>query len=380
MASSPRIEFALVASVNGMRFDRERPEGIEFNRAQEENLRIKLLPRDPAEDATGHQSGLECKAYSSLPATEEQIAFVSAYNGGRVMLRIADGIELPYCLNEEELITKDGAFKKTFHPRRYLCPADIVELIETAESRLSQHVGRFLKLIRWRQGVDAPGEIVNSCTLYWRVGGSVYPIAPLPGGGPSNAIEISTLLGVHWDDEDIANIRDLWLDQCKVEPLGHELIREAGQLMAKSPRSAILIMVAALETAVKTHVSRVAPDTAWLMQELPSPPIFKILKDYVPAMHMDRGKDLDFWEILKPSIKRVQQLIEVRNKVAHTGNIPENAGSLRDALLLISDLLYVLDVLEGNEWAKTQVSYPIRKALGWPGPKHGRMKFSMQTV
>ena len=378
MTKTPRIEVALVALVNGMRFDRERPEGIEFDPESGDGLRFKLLPRNSTEDATGHRTGLECKAYASLPATEEQLAFVSAYNDRGVMLRVADDIELPYCCKDEELISADGAFKESFHPRRYFCPNDIVELIETAETRLGQHVNRFLKLIRWRQGVDAPGEVVEHRTLYWKVGGSEYPIAPLQGGGPSDAIEVPCLLGIHWDGEHVANLRELWSHEFKDEPLGHELVREARELMEESPRSSILIMTAALETAVKTHVSRIAPDTAWLMQELPAPPIFKILRDYVPAIHAARGKDMAFWEILKSSITQVKKLIEVRNKVAHTGIIPDGAGSLRDAIQLVSDLLYVLDVLEENEWAKTQVSYPIRKALGWPAPNDGRISLRIQ--
>jgi hypothetical protein len=375
-----KVEFALVAHLNGIKFDRARPEGIEFDAKSEDGLRFKLLPRDPEKDGEGHRCGIECKAFASLPATEEQVAFVSAYNDRNVMLRVAEEIELPYCKQEEELIDKNGGFKNSFHPRRYFCPTDIIDLIETAESQLALKVNRFLKLLRWRQGVDAPCRIVEHCALYWKVGGTEYPLAPLPGGSPADAIEVPCLHGIHWDHEHIEGLRELWSDDSIEEPLGHELVREAWDVMSGSPRSSILIMTAALETAVKMHISRVAPDTVWLMQELPAPPIFKVLRDYIPSLHKTRGKNMDFWEVLKPSIKQAQKLIEVRNKVAHTGSISDGDFSLRDALQIVSDLLYILDVLEGNDWAKTQVSPPIRRALGWPPPKDGRMTLSIQMA
>lgn len=76
---------------------------------------------------------------------------------------------------------------------------------------------------------------------------------------------------------------------------------------------------------------------------------------------------------VKPFIKKVQKLIELRNKVAHTGKIPEDAAPIHDNLELVSDLLYLLDVLAGHDWAKSLASHELRKALDWPNPTHGRI-------
>ncbi len=80
---------------------------------------------------------------------------------------------------------------------------------------------------------------------------------------------------------------------------------------------------------------------------------------------------------MKPFIKKAQELTEVRNKVAHTGKIPENAGPIYYNLVLVSDLLYLLDVLSGHEWAKSLVSYELRKALDWPYPTYDRITVTM---
>ena len=382
MDSQSTVEFVLIGEVRGMHLDPDQLGGIEFDTGSEDGLRIKLLPPNKEKNANYCSEGLVFKTWASIPATEEQVAFVREYNDHDVMLRVTDDISLPYFRNGEIRLGKDGGFDKSFHPRRYLCPSDIVTLIERAESHLWEETNRFLKLLRWRQGVDSPNEMIENTSLYWKAAAGAeegnFPLAPLSGGGPSNVIEMHNVRWIHWAEQDKADLQMLWLNPQTTEPLGHELIREAGTLVAGSPRSAILIMTAALETAVKMHIGRVAPDTAWLMEELPAPPIFKILRDYIPTIHQSRGLDMTFWEVLRPVVKRTQKLVEVRNKVAHTGKIPEIADSIHDDLQLVSDLLYILDVLEGQEWAKTQVSDSIRKALEWPDPENGRIIVRMQ--
>jgi len=197
-----------------------------------------------------------------------------------------------------------------------------------------------------------------------------YPCAPLPGA--TYELSVPGLMGIQWDEHYKSEIFDLWNTPETVEPLGHALLREAASVSNESPRSSILIMTAALETAVKMHISKLAPDTAWLMEEIASPPIFKILRDYIPMLHARRGKDVSYWPLLRPLIGRVQKLIEVRNKVAHTGRIPSDADTIYNNLQLVCDFLYILDVLDGMEWAKTLVSKNVGDLLNWPKPRNGR--------
>jgi hypothetical protein len=374
MTDYSQIKFLLVSHVEGMYFNPLRAEGLEFTPAGDNNLRFVLRPADPERDACGTWGGLECKAYTASPATKDQAIFVDSYNKHKVMHRVADGISLPFKPQNEILIAEDGSCKEGFRPRRYLFPADISQLIEAAEAHLAVQTDRFLKLLRWRQGIDGPGEGVKHRSLYWRVGEGDYPIAPR-GGDPSHEVTLNGMCGIQWDDEHFTGLQELWEMKDVTEPLAHTLVREAATLASESPRSSILIMTAALETAVKMHISDIAPDTAWLMEESPSPPIFKILRDYLPLIYRAHGKELDFWDKVKPFIKKTQKLIEIRNKVAHTGRIPEDAGPIQDDIKLVLDLLYLLDVLNGMEWAKTLASHELRQALGWPTPKD--LKFTV---
>lgn len=378
MNEDSQIHFALVAHVEGLHFQPHKPEGIEFVPSCDCDLRFLLKPRDSAEDGSGHRMGLECKVYATYPAASEQADFVDAYNN-QLMVRVADGTKLPLLSRGgETLIAVDGSFEKNYHPPRCLCPEDILELIRRAEGELSLKVDRLLKLLRWRQGIDAPGEMIAHRCLYWKVAEGDYPIAPLDGGN-SREFEVPAMFGIHWGEQNKDELDELWCASDQMEPLGHALLREAATLYTDSPRSSILIMTAALETATKMHISHIAPDTSWLMEEVASPPIFKILRDYIPKLHTSKGRNMDFWNEIKPLIKKSQKLVEIRNKVAHTGRIPDDAGQIQDHLGVVADLLYILDVLAGHEWAKSLVSHSLRKSLDWPPPKEGRMTVKIKV-
>lgn len=353
-------------NVSGMFLQNIGPEGLEFSPKDEKDLRFIIKPLAPylEEDASAYRRELICKVLKSYPATKDQLSFVSSFNKDRVMLRTADDIILPF----GELIAEDGAIDPHFTPTRNLCPSDIGSLLENVESELSSKANRILELLRWRQFCVAPVEVQSHGSLYWKVGEGDYPFAP-PKKHINREVTIQMMKGIHWSNEHSNDLQELWEREDCMEPLGHTLLREASMLALESPRSSILIMTAALETAVKMHISKISSDTAWLMQEIQSPPIFKILRDYIPQIHKKHGNELKFWDNVKPSIKKVQNLIEVRNKVAHTGKIPNDAESLETYLKVVSDFLYLMDVLDGHVWAKTLVSKELRKKLNWPNPK-----------
>lgn len=367
MKSNGYIDFVLVTSVEGMHFEPHRPEGMEFLPSNEGQLRFVLTPTEPEEDACGNRMGLTCKVFKSYSATEEQMKFVSTYNEYRKMISTSDEITLPFQANGKILISEDGKFADGYSPRRYLCPSFIIDLIEFVEIDLSKQVDRFFKLLRWRQYCDAPGKVLKYSSLYWRCGEGGYPHVP-QNGGPTHAVTIKGMFGIHWSERHASDLQNLWVHDSISEPLGHTLLREAAALSHESPRSSVLMMAAALETAVKTHVSNIAPDTAWLMEEIPSPPVFKILKDYIPLVHQKKGNELKFWDKLKPELKKVQKLIELRNKIAHTGKLPVDIESIENNIDLVSDFLYVIDVLDGHEWAKSLVDHTLREKLEWPEP------------
>lgn len=146
-------------------------------------------------------------------------------------------------------------------------------------------------------------------------------------------------------------------------PAAHELLREAWRNIVPHPRSALLMAVAAAETAVKTLIVDLAPQTEWLIKELPSPPVDKMVKRYIVGLPVR----CDFSGEVKPPPKSVQSAlkrgIELRNAVVHGRSLELDASELRDLLLAIKDLLYLLDYYSGQEWALARLSNRARKEL-----------------
>lgn len=365
-----KIEFLLTATVKGIHFQPARPEGIEFVAGGAQDVRLKLTPASPDDDPFCSRLGMTCRVSATYSADSDQTAFIGKFIDGTFAPHGEPQIDLPFTRQGKELISAAGEVSKGYIPRLNFCPRDIQEVVATADTDLHGALSRFLGLVRWRQDSDATHDLVEHSTLYWRVADGLYYAVPNPSEGRR---KVPTMVGVHWGDEREAELRELWDAPDMHEPLAHELLREAATVSQTSPRSALLIAATAAESGVKAHLARVAPDTAWLMQEVPSPPIYKILRDFIPALHTARGREMDFWSDLHPRLKEVNALFEARNKVAHTGRAVPADTSLVGMLELVGDILYLLDVLEGHEWAKQRVSNTLRQRLGWPAPPETRL-------
>jgi hypothetical protein len=107
---------------------------------------------------------------------------------------------------------------------------------------------------------------------------------------------------------------------CKVEggakePLGRQLFREAWSQRLVNPRSALVIGVAAAEVGLAA---------SWLAKEIQSPPLRKMLRDYLPALPL-RAKRRDGGPMSLPPelIKQVDDAAVHRNNVVHRGVPPE---------------------------------------------------------
>lgn len=379
MVKSKHIHFVLEKRLVGQRFGHRELTKIDYSPEPEQSLRFTVTPPTTEDD---YERALELKTYLSVEVSDAIWDFVDAYLSERVLIRTNSSITLPYLVGGSVVLDRNGAFPERVSPSLFTCPEDIIEFLEGVKQRLNAYADRFTKLMRWRQGYPANDDEASNAmgSLFWNVGSSPENYYHVPTGKlQQQTIKVSAISdGMQWSNSDQLNMTELWQSVNLDEPLGHTLLKEAATQLSNSPRSAILIMTAALETSTKTHISEIAPDCSWLMESIASPPIFKILKDYIPRLHKERGTDMDFWDGAKPLLKVIQRLVEVRNKVAHTGKIPKLVEPLDDYLLAVNDILYVLDALKGYEWAKSLVSRPVAHSLGWPESKHHVMTITIK--
>ena len=373
--STPQIHFLLVGHTTSLMLNPLRPNGLVFEPPGEP--RLSLRPVNQSDDAFAYRDGLECKISLSIPSTSKQAAFVKALQNGRFKPYGADPPQLPHLVLGEERISRDGTLREGCNLPFALVPPDLQAMCGEVFRILSSKVSRFISLLRWTQNFDSPHGKFMDAFLYWS-DDLKKPYIPFPV--KPNSVTLPGMTGIQWTDAHQELTQELFSNPDAEEPLAHELLREAIALSADSQRSGLLTAVTALETGIKSHLAKLAPDTEWLLKETQSPPIFRILRDYLPELYKRVGKDVSFWPQLKPTIKRVQKLIEHRNIVAHTGFLPIEQHEFDAHIALVSDILYVLDVLEGFEWARTRVSPSVRKALGWPDPIERRMSFSIIPV
>jgi hypothetical protein len=141
------------------------------------------------------------------------------------------------------------------------------------------------------------------------------------------------------------------------EPLGHQLFREAWNQRGVHPRSALVIGVAAAEVGLKKLIGTLVPQAQWLVDEIQTPSLGKMLRKYLPSLPI-KGKLLGK-KIAPPNnlIKKLERAVEYRNKLVHAGQAPPDREELEEMLRAVLDLLWICDVYVGQIWAAEYISH-----------------------
>jgi hypothetical protein len=359
------IEFMLNVQLDNVFFNPAKPDGIAFAIGEQHNLRLRLAPKDPKQDSFGHRYGLTCEVYARVPANLKQREFVSALLDGRFTSYQGMPIRLPHVQHSTEQIDSEGAIREGYGVPFEYYPPDLQQLCDTVSKDLFDAAARFVKLLIWQQDVDSPHWPFTSHHLYWRVTEGMYHLIGLRG----QASQVRHPVGFMWDAQDQTEFFELWHSGAS-EPLAHELLREARSLVLNSPRSALLTLASALETGVKSHIARQVPKTAWLLEKLSAPPIDRLLREYIPQLH--DSEKIEFWTKLSSLFKTAEKMAKDRNALTHSGKMLVKYDKLKKYFGMVSDILYILDFLDGHTWAMGNVQTETRKLLGWPPPRHKR--------
>jgi hypothetical protein len=143
-------------------------------------------------------------------------------------------------------------------------------------------------------------------------------------------------------------------------PLYYELLNDGIRTITTSPRSSLVILVAAIETAIKHYVTAAVPDAGWLIENMPSPPLFKLLSSYLeqlPAINHHLDKCL---RIPKTDLKVIQKSVEKRNRIVHGKEANLTADLLEEVQRVATETLYYFDWLQGDDWAYEYISEQLK--------------------
>lgn len=238
-------------------------------------------------------------------------------------------------------------------------PAELREFANRWSLQLNDYVRLAVSTLRWRFALAGPhNPVVAAGATQWSLDGANWRQFPqelrLYGMAAQRVPPTSPYVDA---------VEDL-IQRNEREPVAHELLREARDHQFTSPRSALIVGVAAAEVGIKAYISRLVPEAAWIMDEVPSPPIWKILSKYVPSLTPKRtfaGKPVVIPKRLRTI---VQNAVDLRNDLVHSNAAPPAIDKVVEALDAVQDLLWLLDHHAGFDWAQQFISHKTREELG----------------
>ena len=231
-------------------------------------------------------------------------------------------------------------------------PDPFISFVDKVNKKLSS-VGRaFVSILRWRHAQEGPPSPIGSRGLFcsddngdsWHLIPGTYSILDVT---PPHSVLEPQKIGTN----EILGFLKLNFQ----EPVGHELLREAKELQHSSPRSAVLIAVAAVEVAVKSVIVGKVSDAAWLIDTIQSPPVVDILIDYFPRLF---SEEKQFWEPTKERgiIKTIYDAVGIRNQIANKGDPPPKREKIAEIIAAAQELLWVCDYYSGHKWAELHIN------------------------
>jgi len=209
--------------------------------------------------------------------------------------------------------TEENTKIKAFFDVHYLASKNAIE--------------RLYKVIRWKYSIGRDKVAYHSESLFWSLDAVKWrEIVRCP------AIEHVYATVYNETNFDAAMIKEI-LERGESEPIFLEILREANSISQENLESGFVIAVSALEVAVKYLIKNHIPKTEWLMDEIPSPPIQRIITDYFPML-------IPGFQISKEEENKLKSIVAKRNKILHVGKVGNNRKKLFEYLDFINEFIF----------------------------------------
>jgi hypothetical protein len=174
---------------------------------------------------------------------------------------------------------------------------DTVKLIDKQFFHLRAVSRSTVNIFNWIHGLDGPPDpLVRGKSLYSEDGKQWFQY--------SLARKITVLVeeATHSIFASNAQIQEVVrrVEAGAEEPLARQVFREAWEQIGVNPRSALVIGVSAAEVALRRLIGTLIPEATWLVEEIQTPPVGKILRKFLPTLPV-RAKWLDGRSITPPS-------------------------------------------------------------------------------
>ena len=218
-----------------------------------------------------------------------------------------------------------------------------------------------IDVFRWRHGLaDGPMNAAQNVEAFSSRDGNTWLNVSLVRGVRIVARMASKTSLRDVPPEEIVRL----VESGEQEPVAHQLFREAWELRRSNPRSALAIGIAAAEIGVKDLIATLVPNSNWLVMEMPSPSVVKILREYLPILPVRAHFKDKTLKAPAELITLIKKGIEYRNGLVHAGASLPDWRELEHILRAVNDVLWICQLYAGEEWAGSYVSGDTTRL--WP--------------
>jgi len=199
-------------------------------------------------------------------------------------------------------------------------------------------------LFRWRQGIaEGPPDPCHTLKARYSEDGEVWRDVMLVR---SVKIRFGLPFWSTQDDDVCRQVVELAISGTE-EPLGRQLFREAWSQKDSRPRSALVIGVAAAEVGFKKLVGSLVPQAQWLVDEIQTPSLSKMLSRFLPTLPVRARFEGYSLRPPKALLRQLDKAVDQRNKLVHAGEPPPRWDELEEMLRAVNDFLWICRRLSG---------------------------------
>lgn len=305
------------------------------------DISVEIRSPNAEEREKGHKSfNAFCDTVGSFTPTQKALPVFAAISEGK----------LP---PEKEQAKTVADMTRTSGPNVSLdhYPNPFTSFVDKTRKELSVYPRKSIKILRWRYAQKGPPSPIALRGNYFSFDLTNWFLLPGRYHIEFMARSYSVLRTEQIDENELVDLIKTEID----EPLAHELYREAQELKIGNPRSCLFLTISSLEIGVKECISKLIPHCEWLVKNLPTPPILKILKEYFPLLPCANNFS---GKVLSPPnaiLDTIEKGISIRNELAHKGTGTPRHETLEEILDAVSDVLWLCDYYCGFGWAKNYI-------------------------
>jgi hypothetical protein len=231
-------------------------------------------------------------------------------------------------------------------------PQEVALVFGDVFDRLAGLALRWADLLKWRFNRPQPANPMTQASFLWSLDEQEWT-AP-PGGLFRAPVMGST--GPILENDVFAEIYEWWKSPGAIVPLSRQILIDSNAELGDNNRAAYVLAVAAAEVGVKEFCSLRggAESESWLLREMASPPLRRLLREYI-VFFTDR-RTTDGHVFPRQLVAELDRAVETRNRIIHRGEQAPTDEQTSTMLVAASDLLYLLDWFAGHEWALGYVS------------------------